>query len=285
MSITAGHNILVWPQYVEETTPGNFPSNATLNFIAPYALFEQDADLNHVFIPGLGSRDVRDIIRSLEMYGFTMRFFPIDTEFLKYATNLSLDMKTLSLEAKINLGGTTKYWRASFAKANYATLTWTIGDLVRAEVYMVCRKPSYLSSSTSTFASDPGTQPLSWADGGDNPFTIGTLTPKVQAFSVTIRNNLRSVFAGGSREFITLHPGERRINGTITILWEDTNYWDLLVSDEYKDIVWTLKSGSPAKTLTLANAKFSRINRFPWTPGSDVIAETYAFFAKTAALT
>jgi len=280
-----GKNILSWPQYVEETTPGTFPENATLNFIAPYALFDQDADLNHMFVSGLGSRDVRDIIRSIELYGFTMRFFPVNTNFLKYATNLNLDTKTLSLEAKIDFAGTTKYWRATYAKVNYATLRWTPGDLIRAEVYMLCRKPVYAASSTATHSSDPGTEPLTWSSGGDNPFTLGGSNVKVQAFTVTIRNNLRPVYAGGAREYVALVPGERRIQGTITILWESTDYWDILVNDQYKDIVWTLKSGTPSYALTIADAKLSRINRFPWTPGGDVIAESYDFFAKTCSLT
>jgi len=198
---------------------------------------------------------------------------------------LNLSDKTLSLEAKINFENAIKYWRASYAKINYATLRWVTGEPIRAEVYVLSRKPVYVDSSSTTHAADPGVEPLTWASGGENPFTIDGEAVKVQAFNVTIRNNLRPVYAGGLRDFAALMPGERRINGTITILWEDTSYWDILTSDQYKDIVWILKSGSPSYTLTIANAKLSRVNRFPWTPGGDAIAESYDFFAKTCSLT
>ena len=281
----AGYDILIWPQYIEESTPGQFPDAGTMNFIAPQAAIEHDADLNHLLIPGLGSRDVRDILRSLEGYGFTLRFYPINIDFLNYAVDLTLQKtKTLSLAAKVEMEDGTKYWKVSWAKPDSLMLTWAVGAPVTAEMYFLCRKPVYGDSVGPTLASDPGTEPLQWYSGGDNPFSIGATTAKIQSFMVRIDNNLRAIYAGGSKEFIALKPGERRITGRLTVLWRKTEEWDLLTGDQYFDITWTLDSGV-GKQMMISDAKLTRIRRFRWEPTGDAITEIYDFFAKSAALT
>ncbi len=290
-----GWGVVKLPQYVEESSYATFPTNPAMNWIAPIASADLKADMQSVMLPQLGSEDLKYIIKGAEQYTFDIEFPLQNSTFVKYGVNSqgggagSID-KSLSLLFSAKLGGvvsgTENYVQVLGSRINAITLSSQVGQNTTAKCTIFAKSVPVPSSSSplgsGSAASDPGTVPWMFYDGGTNPITIGGVNPDVREFSCTVERNLERLHVLGSSQHKFLTPKQRRINGSFTIVWEDTNQYTNLTSDTGVTISWVLKSAT--STLTLNNCKLVREDSFKFT-STEIVYEKYSFSALSASLT
>ncbi len=290
-----GWLVLKNPQYVEEATFGTFPTNPAMSWIGVVGSCSPRADMQSTLVPQVGTEDLKYILKGAEAYAVELEYGLQNSTFAKYATQSqgggagSID-KSLSFIFSAKLGGsvsgTENFLQLTGTRLNSLTLSVRVGELLRSKVQLQGKAipvPSTTSPvGSGTFATDPATNPWTFYDGGTNPVTIGAVNPDVREFSVTFERNVERLFVVGQSQLKFLPPKQRRISGSFTILWEDTNQYTNLTSDTGVTITWVLKSA--ASTLTMTGCKIHRLEDFPFQP-TEIIVEKYAFTALTASLT
>jgi len=289
-----GWGVVKLPQYVEEATYGTFPTNPAMQWIAPIASADLKADMQSVTIPQLGIEDLKYIIKGAEQYTFDLEYPMQNSTFAKYGVNPqgggagAID-KSLSLLFSAKLGGvvsgTENYVQVLGSRINSITLSSQVGQQTNAKVNLFAKSIPVPSSASplgsGSAATDPGTNPWMFYDGGTNPVTIGAVNPDVREISVSVNRNLERVYVLGSSQQKFQPPKQRRISGSFTIVWEDTNQYTNLTSDTGVTIAWVLKSAT--STLTLNNCKITREDSFKFTP-TEIVYEKYSFSALTGSL-
>ncbi len=289
-----GWLVLKNPQYVEEAAYGTFPTNPAMSWIGVVGSCSLRADMQSTLVPQVGTEDLKYILKGAEAYALELEYGLQNSTFAKYATQSqgggagSID-KSLSFLFSAKLGGqsgTENFLEMTGTRLNSLTLSVRVGELLRSKVQLQGKAipvpPSTSPVGSGTFATDPASNPWTFYDGGTNPVTIGAVNPDVREFSVTFERNVERLFVVGQSQLKFLPPKHRRISGSFTILWEDTNQYTNLTSDTGVTITWVLKSAT--STLTLTGCKIHRLEDFSFTP-TEIVVEKYAFTALTASLT
>jgi len=110
---------------------------------------------------------------------------------------------------------------------------------------------------------------------------VGTDTPDIREIAVTVDNNLERVHVLGGSDIKYLPYQARKISAVLTVFLREGVYYGYAVGDTFKTVTWTIATG---KTLTLTNAKLTRLESFPF-KAADLVIERWHLEAKTAALT
>ncbi len=288
-----GWLVLKNPQYAEEATYGTFPTNPAMNWIGVVSSCGPTADMQSILVPQVGSEDLKYVLKGAEIYTVELEYGLQNSTFAKYATQAQLGGagtidKSLSFLFSAKLGGasgTENFLELVGARLNSLTLSVKTGDLLRCKTQLQGKAiPVPFTSSpigSGSFATDPATNPWTFYDGGTNPVTIGAVNPDVRDFSVSFERNLERLHVVGQSQQKFLPPKQRRISGTFTILWEDTNQYTNLTSDTGVTIAWVLKSAT--STLTLTGCKIHKLDDFAFQP-TEIVVEKYSFTALTASL-
>lgn len=290
---TGGWLVLKNPQYAEESTYGTFPTNPAMLWIGAVDNCQPRADMQSIMVPQIGTEDLKYIQKGKERYTVELEYALQNSTFAKYATQAqgggagTID-KSLSLLFSAKLGGqsgTENYLQLVGSRIGSLTLSTRVGELTKARGQVTGKALPVPSTSSpigsGSFATDPATNPWTFYDGGTNPVTVATASPDVREISVTFERNLEELAVLGQSQHKFLPPKHRRINGTFTILWEDTTQYSNLANDTGVTITWVLKSAT--STLTLSNCKIHRLEDFPFQP-TEIVLEKYQFSALTASL-
>ncbi len=288
-----GWLVLKNPQYVEELTYGTLPTNPTMSWIGVVQSCQPRADMQSIMVPQVGTEDLKYILKGAEVYTVELEYALQNSTFAKYATQSqgggagTID-KSLSLLFSAKLGGqsgTENFLELLGSRIGSFTVSARVGELLRARCQISGKALPVPSASnpigTGSFATDPATNPWAFYDGGTNPVTIGAVNPDVREISVTFERNVERLHVLGQSQQKFLPPKHRRINGTFTILWEDTTQYSNLANNTGVTISWVLKTAT--STLTLSSCKIHRLEEFPFQP-TEIVVEKYAFSALTASL-
>jgi len=247
--------------------------------------------MQSLLIPQLGTRDLRSILKGATRYDLRLDYAPYDTVFAKYGVNAAAGAgtieKSLSIRTKVTIAGATRIIDALGSRVNSITITGRVGEPLAVAAEIWCKQiPDYMTEAAGgvSDATDPGTDPIMFSSGGSGPVSIGTDTPDVHEVAVTVDNNLERVHVLGAAEVKHLPYQARRISATLTLLLREGVYYGYAVGDTFKTVTWTLQSGSPAKTLTLGNAKLTRLESMTFKP-AELVFERWRLEAKTASLT
>lgn len=302
---TGPQHVTILPQYIEEATPGTMPPSGTMSAIAPTALFSIISDKGAVPIFSLGSRDPQSIIDGFHVSGFTLRFNPQDTTFLKYAFNLAAGagtiQATLSFASKILVGGeggTTYYFTANNARIATATITAAARSPLLAEVYVICQNPAFSTSAPAPgFGSVSSNKPLSYYSGGTSEVTWGGTAQNITTMHCRIDNELQVIPTLGYQEYRGTLTGARDFRAVFSGVFADPT---ALLADflafTSRNLVWTLNS-SPSETLTVTNGQLVSLTDLGFDiadltvsgrfglRGAKPTEETYALFGTAVALT
>ncbi|MEM2906165.1 MAG: phage tail tube protein [Candidatus Bathyarchaeia archaeon] len=291
MSLVTGAQITAGPEYIEETAYGELPAMGSFSFIGVAQSFDPRADLKSLLLPSLGSRDLRSILKAAAVYDLRLEYMPYNVTFAKYGVNAAAGAgtieKSLSIRTKLTVAGGIRVIDALGSRINSITLTGRVGEPLMVSCDVWCKQiPDYMTEPAGSLddATDPGTEPLMFSSGGANPVTIGSDTPDVREVAVTVENNLERVHVLGATEVKYLPYQARRVSATLTLLLREGVYYGYAVGDTFKTVTWTLQSGSPAKTLTLGNAKLTRLESMAFKP-TELVVERWRLEAKTANLT
>ncbi len=289
-----GWLVLKNPQFAEESSYGVFPTNPAMSWIGVVNSCVPKADMQSIMVPQVGAEDLKYVIKGAEVYSLELDLALQNSTFAKYATQSqgggagTID-KSLSLLFSAKLGGnpsgTENFLQLLGSRIGSLTLSSRVGELTRIRCQLQGKAvpvPSTTSPiGTGSFATDPGTNPWTFYDGGTNPVTIGGVNPDVREISVTFERNLERLHVVGQSQQKFLPPKHRRITGNFTILWEDTTQYTNLTSDTGVTISWVLKSAT--STLTLTGCKITRLEDFTFQP-TEIVVEKYGFTALTASL-
>ena len=277
-------------QYAEEATFGTFPTNPAMNWIAVVGNVDLKADMQSILVPQIGTEDLKYILKGSETYSMDVEYAFQNSTFAKYATQLqgggagSID-KSLSILFSAKLSGTENFVQLLGSRLGDFTISGKYGDLIRAKGTVTAKAIPVPGTSSpigsGSFASDPGTNPWAFYDGGANPVTIGAANPDVREIQVTFSRNLEKLHVLGQSQVKFLPPKQRRISGTFTIVWEDENQYTNLTSATSNTITWVLKSA--VSTLTMPGCELTKLDTWKFDP-TEVVYEKYAFTALTASL-
>lgn len=291
MSLVTGAQVTAGPEYIEETTYGQLPASGSFTLIGVARSFDPRADLKPLLLPALGSRDLRSILKAATVYDVRLEYVPYNVTFAKYGVNAAAGAgtieKSLSIRTKVTIAGATRIIDALGSRVNSITITGRVGEPLAVAAEIWCKQiPDYMTEAAGgvSDATDPGTDPIMFSSGGSGPVSIGTDTPDVHEVAVTVDNNLERVHVLGAAEVKHLPYQARRISATLTLLLREGVYYGYAVGDTFKTVTWTLQSGSPAKTLTLGNAKLTRLESMALKP-TELVVERWRLEAKTASLT
>jgi hypothetical protein len=280
------------PQYIEETSFGQIPSNPNLNWIGPSESWDPRSEIPPIQIRQLGSEDPRYLLRGQENYTFILEHFMQASTWIKYAINPqgggsgSID-KSLSLAAGLRMGGaagSVYYYQMLGCRPRSITLTGRINEAIRARMELTCRQiptPNTTDpAGTGSWASDPGIIPWIFSTGGIGPVQVDSSPVPCTEISITVDRNPESIFVLGSGLLEYLPPKQRAITGTMTLVWNSQNRYTDLQNYTDRTITWKLSSLS---TFTLNMCKFHRLDSFTIRP-TDVAMERWAFTALNASI-
>ncbi len=277
-------------QYAEEATYGTFPTNPAMNWVAAVANVDLKADMQTMMVPQLGTEDLKYLLKGAEVYTMDMEYAFQNSTFAKYATQSqgggagTID-KSLSILFSAKLSGTENFIQLLGSRVGSFTISGKYGETTKAKAAVTAKAipvPNTTSPiGTGSFATDPGTTPWSFYDGGANPVTIGAVTPDVREIQVTFERNVEKLYVLGQSQQKFLPPKQRRINGTLTIVWEDENQYTNLTGATSVTISWVLKTA--VSTLTLTGCELTKLDSWKFDP-MEIVYEKYTFTALTASI-
>lgn len=253
---TMPYQMVYLPQYIEETTQGTFPSTGTTTNIAPTAMFSLQSDKGAIPIFSVGSRDPQSILDGAHVSGFSLRFHPVNTTFMKYGYNLgsgsgTID-KTLSFATQLTIGGTNYFF--TMVNCRVVTMQTIIapGGPITCDAYVIGQTPAFAVSAPATgFTTLTGT-PLSFYSGGANPVTWGSTNFNLTACAVAVHNNVHPVFIQGNQDYVANPPGGHDFNCVLSGLFSDpSKQMTDFVGYTSRTLTITLDSSGP-KAFTLA---------------------------------
>jgi len=287
---TGGWNVVKSPQYVEEATYGVLPGTPTFNWIGIIGSWDPKADMRSLLVRRLGAEDLVGTVKGAEQYEAALDYLLQDSVFATYGVNAqgggagSID-KSLSILYSQKLSGTEYYVQLNGVRPNRVSLHGRAGEALRCRMDLWAQKmplPSATGPTGATYATPATTNPWMFSDGGSNPVQWGSYNLDVREIEVEIARNLERVHVLGGSQVKYLPAKHREIRGTLTILWEDVNQYTDLTGDAKRNLTWVLKSA--ASTLTLTNAKLSRLESWRAVP-TELTFERYGVVAEAASLT
>ncbi len=287
---TLGLLVAETAQYVEEATPGTFPTNPSLLWIGSDMMYSDSADMGSIKIRNLGSEDLKYVVKGQDNYDLTLDYALQTSAFAKYLVNSqgggagSID-KTLSILIAPKINGTAQYLQALYCRPDSGSLKWQLGKETRANIKLFAQSiQAYTNTNpvgSGSFATDPGTNPWIFTDPGSAGVTIGGTAFDINDLTINFNRNLQRVRAIGQSTARYIVPSVRDITFDITILLEATSNYSALLNGTSQTIVAPLKAST--SVLTLSNAYFVKQGKS--IQCKDVLMERYSGLAESAVLT
>jgi hypothetical protein len=197
-----------------------------------------------------------------------MQYHPFDTVFAKYGFNAqgggsgTID-KSLTLAMSIMLGGgpTETYLQALGCRIERITIGGKAGGPISVKTKIVSQNIPVPSTTVlpGNFAANPTSTPFLFKEGGAQPISIGGTQYNVNSISVTANRNLDQIPQPNSEKSQTILPRERKITGTIGLVWMNTDNYSRLRNDTPFTLLWTIRTG--VSTMTLSNCRFKALQK------------------------
>jgi len=270
-------------QMVEETSFGVTPSSPSYSQIGYDVPVQISAPTNLSPVLQPGSEDPQVLQeRRIDEYAIDLQYHPFDTPFAKYGFNAqgggsgTID-KSLTLAMSILLGGgpAETYLQALGCRIERLTIGGKAGGPISVKTKIVSQNipvPS-ITILPGSFAANPSSTPFLFKEGGAQPITIGGTQYNVNSISVTVNRNLDQIPQPNSDISQIILPRERKITGTIGLVWLNTDNYSRLRNDVGFSLVWTIKTG--VSTLTLTGCRFKTLQSINLRPDQTVY-ESYA---------
>lgn len=280
------HNV----EYVEEATPGTFPTNPTMLWVGSDVVYDDSSDEKAIKKGNIGSEDILYGLPGPDEYAVTLDYAPQNSTFAKYLVNSqgggtgSID-KSLSLLISPKVNAVANYLEILGAKPESGSIKWSYGKETRVNVKLTSMSiPAYVTTDptgTGSHASDPATAPYTFIDPGANGVTFNSNAYDFQDITVNFNRNTKRLGVVGQQHAKYIQPVNRAITGSFTVLLEDTAIFSDVLN--LTKATFTLPLKSTTSVLTLTNAFFEKLGK--QIKFNDVIYEKVDFSAMSASLT
>lgn len=151
--------------------------------------------------------------------------------------------KFFSFEEIFETGATDQYKRSKGVCVNTMNLEISAGQIVTGSFgLMGFGEPSLAQAALSgaTYAA-PNDNPVLTASNDFASFTSSDITsPKIQAISLSITNNMRNQSVVGSIDPVGVGSGRFEVSGTATMFFENSEAYDLFLANGYTDLAFSL---------------------------------------------
>lgn len=260
--------------YVAESTAGTTPATPTL--------------LKQRITGGGGMQAIQDFVTSNEVradrmvsdvarvgrrsegsYGFELSYGTFD-DWLEslfqgaWSSDVLENGSTQSyftVEEKLETGGTDNYKRFAGVQVNTMSLNIQAGSIVTGTFGLVgFGEPTMAQAAISGSSyTDANTNAVITAsnDFGDLAIT-GLTSPKIQAISLNITNNLRLQPVVGDIDAAGVGSGRFQVSGSVTMYFENADAYDIFLANTYTDLAFRLGGASSEKyDFSLPRLKFT----------------------------
>jgi len=228
--------------------------------------------------------------RRIDEYAIDLQYHPFDTTFARYGFNArgggsgTID-KSLTLAMSILLGGTTEtYLQAVGCRLERITIGGKAGGPISVKTKIVSQSIAVPSTTIlpGSFAANPTSTPFLFKEGGAQPISIGGTQYNVNSISITANRNLDQIPQPNSDVSQLILPRERKITGTIGLVWMNTDNYSKLRNDVGFSLIWTIRTG--VSTMTLTGCRFKALQKINLDTKSTVY-ESYSFESTSGVLT
>ena len=245
----------------------------------------------HIKIVAHEDPTASDLLPGEAKYMLDVTYYPQTSTFLKYGINAqgggsgSID-KSLSLLWQLPLSGVSSSYIPAGFRVNTLKLAGQAGKPLVANVngqYASLYGPTGTPLlTTPTYATDPGTKPWNFDDGGSSNVTIGGTWYDTVSIEADFARNLKPIWTMQSTNLTYLPPANRMVTGTIKNIAEAGGNIGVLEALTEQTLVWVLKSGT--STLTVSNVSFRKLSDYS-IKADDVLYETYGWEGRGAVIT
>ena len=269
---TGGWNVTLAPQFVEETTYGETPTNAVFISCGPLVDMTHNNEVGYLDYRQIGSRDLYSQIQTGIEYSFDITFNPIDEKMIKYGISLPAGTGTIEksitllLQQKIN--GTDTYIIYKGCRCDSTDIeitndgavevsqTWFAKTRTIATAHGLSGTPNFVTAGEFP-SSEPWTN-LSGTTTTASPLSWGATNVDVSSFSVSVTNNLERIKPNGQLTNKFVEPTLRDIEFEFSTWLKDTN---TLMADATtatpQDMTYVLKAGSGGWELDLTQGRIN----------------------------
>lgn len=277
-------------QFAEETSfgiPLASPSYSQIGLNTPVTF---SAPTNLAPLPTPGSEDPIILAeRRIDEYNIDFTYRPFDATFAKYGFNAqgggsgTID-KSLSLAMSVLLGGSTEtFVQALGCRVSSMTIGGRKGGpiTVRTQIASQVIPVPSTTAPAGTFSPDPSSVPFMFYQGGNDPVSIGGTAYSAGSIFVTANRNLDQIPQPNNDIAQLIIPRDRKITGTISMTYLNTDNYARLRNDVSFTLVWTIKTGGP--TLTLTGCRFKLLSSLSFSP-TQTVYENYSLEAVSGVL-
>jgi hypothetical protein len=279
-------------EYAEESSfgiPVASPSYNQIGYDVPVQI-SAPTNLSPVLQPGSEDPQVLQE-RRIDEYAIDMQYHPFDTVFAKYGFNAqgggsgTID-KSLTLAMSILLGGgpTETYLQALGCRIERLTIGGKAGGPISVKTKIVSQNIPVPSTTVlpGSFAANPSSTPFLFKEGGAQPISIGGTQYNVNSISVTANRNLDQIPQPNSDLSQIILPRERKITGTIGLVWINTDNYSRLRNDTSFSLIWTIRTG--VSTMTLTGCRFKALQKINL-DSKNTVYESYSMESTSGVLT
>lgn len=284
------------PQFVEEITLGTTPTASPIfKEIGKIFRWNITHDTTNRKFRVLGSEDLLTAVKTGEAFAIQCSFHmfanALTKDFIKYLINArgggagSID-KTLSILWSHKVNAVEQYEIASMVRPNTGSIEVT-PDEVTVDMSLIAAAISAPSTvhglTTPTFITPNTSNPLVGTDSGANPFTHNTLNYDTPRFRMEFGRSLHAIRVNGKLNIIDNPATKREISGSFDVIRKNNVLKADAKSLAKRSAAYTLLA-SPAISVSFTDLQIEQLTESYEGESTEVISDTYGFFAKAATM-
>lgn len=269
--------------YIMETTPGVIPDTPAwqvARYVSETLSLDKQTISSDEVRPDRNVADVTDVGRQVTGTVNTLLSYATFDDWLSallaadWSTNVLKNgnvIKTAAFEKTFELGATDVFTRYLGCRFNTLDLQLNSKQNVTANWGIMGLKSPAADNAIVTDATylDPTTSPVLNAglNVGSLAMTGITATPKLQALSLQINNNIYAVDVIGQYETYDFGLGQFNVSGSMTAVFESKDLFDAIVNHTDLSLAFTIGAASGSK-YTFTIPKLKAMNGSPAGPGN-----------------
>ncbi len=269
--------------YVMETVPGTIPATPTwkiARYVSETLTLDKQTVSSDEVRPDRNRSDVTDVGRQVNGAVNTLLSYTTFDDWLEallantWSTNVLKNgnvVKTMAFEKTFELGVTDVYARYRGCRINTLDLQLTAKQNVTANwgVMGIGSPNPDTAIITGATYTDPTTTPVLNAALNVGSLAIAgvTASPKLQALSLRLTNNIYAVDALGQYDTYDFGLGLFEVTGSMTALFENKDLYDAVINHTDLSLSFTIGAAANNK-YTFAVPKLKATNGSPVGPGN-----------------
>lgn len=281
--MTVAHGSQTRLAYTMETVPGTIPATPTwktARYVSESITLEKQTISSEEVRPDRNRSDVTDVGRQVSGAVNTLLSYGAFDDWLTalfcadWSTNLLKNantVKTLAFEKTFELGVTDVFTRYRGVRMNTLDLQLNAKQNVTANwgVMGIGSPAADTAIITGATYTDAPTEPVLNAGLNVGSLAIAgiTATPKIQALSLRINNNIYAVDVVGAYETYDFGLGLFDVSGSFTALFENKDLFDAIVNHSDLSLSFTIGAAT-TKKYTFTVPKLKATNGSPVGPGN-----------------